>query len=604
MPEPATELTPKVPSKSSVRWPSARLLTGIVLALTFAVYAQTLGFEFVHDDVGQIVENPAVQSWHYLSQYFTAQVWAGVTPELLGNYYRPLFLIWLRLNDATFGLHPWAWHLTTVLLHVAVTGLVYLLACRIVKDRWTALLAALIFGLHPVHIEAVAWISGVTEPLLAVLLIPAFLFYLDHRERRDESRKWLGLSLTFYVLAMLEKETALALPVIIFAYEWLRWGNDVKQQAWWTTWVGRGWSAFRSAAPYLLPIPFYALARVHALKAFSHVITSIPLSTVVLTWPSLLWFWTKHLFWPAELSTFYDLPAVSEPNFANFTLPLILMVIIAGALFLAARRHREIAFASIWLVLPLLPLLDIRVFIEDDFAHDRYLYLPSVGFAIVVAFALRRLPWFEGRLKGLPAVPVASALVLTPLLGFGTVWQSFYFENNFAFYRHNVASAPRNKIARTNLATLLGKEGKYGPAIQLFNQVLSDDPGYWHANYNLGYTYYRLGNLEAADHYLRRAIRINPNKPDEYFYLGMTRFKQGRVDVAADAIRQAVRIRPEAYAYHFALGVVLKSKGDLAGALEQFKETLALNPNEEATREQIREVEALLAKKQGGSGDR
>ena len=148
MPEPATQVTPNPPSRPSVRWPSPRLLTGIVLGLTFAVYAQTLGFQFVHDDVGQIVENPAVQSWHYLAQYFTAQVWAGVTPELLGNYYRPLFLIWLRLNDAVFGLHPWAWHLTTLLLHVAVTGLVYLLAWRIVKDRWTALLAALIFGLH------------------------------------------------------------------------------------------------------------------------------------------------------------------------------------------------------------------------------------------------------------------------------------------------------------------------------------------------------------------------------------------------------------------------------------------------------------------------
>src|SRR5271165_1909293 len=79
----------------------------LVLALTFAVYVPTLRYQFVHDDRGQIVENPAVHSWHAVPTYFTAQVWAGVMPEELGNYYRPLFLVWLRINDAVFGTHAW-----------------------------------------------------------------------------------------------------------------------------------------------------------------------------------------------------------------------------------------------------------------------------------------------------------------------------------------------------------------------------------------------------------------------------------------------------------------------------------------------------------------
>jgi 4-amino-4-deoxy-L-arabinose transferase-like glycosyltransferase len=135
----------------------------VVLALTFAVYIPTLRYQFVHDDRGQIVENPAVHSWRAVPTYFTAQVWAGVMPEEVGNYYRPLFLLWLRINDVVFGNHAWGWHLTTILAHVLTTLLVYLLAWRLGIDRDVALLAALIFGLHPAHIEAVAWILGVTE---------------------------------------------------------------------------------------------------------------------------------------------------------------------------------------------------------------------------------------------------------------------------------------------------------------------------------------------------------------------------------------------------------------------------------------------------------
>ena len=142
----------------------------VVLALTFAVYIPTLRYQFVHDDRGQIVENPAVHSWHAVPTYFTAQVWAAVMPEELGNYYRPLFLLWLRINDVVFGNQAWGWHLTTILAHVLTTLLVYLLAWRLGIGRDVALLAALIFGLHPAHIEAVAWISGVTEPLLGIFL--------------------------------------------------------------------------------------------------------------------------------------------------------------------------------------------------------------------------------------------------------------------------------------------------------------------------------------------------------------------------------------------------------------------------------------------------
>src|ERR1039458_8139851 len=200
----------------------------LVLVITFAVYAPTLRYQFVHDDRGQIVENPAVRSWHAVPTYFTAHAWAGVMPDEWVNYYRPIFLLWLRLNDAVFGNQAWGWHLTNILAHVLTTLLVYLLVCRLGIGDDVGLLAALIFGLHPAHIEGVAWISGVTEPLLGVFLIASLLAYVQSREEGPGTFRWKFVSLLLFVLAMLEKETGLILPGLMVIYEWIygtEWGD-------------------------------------------------------------------------------------------------------------------------------------------------------------------------------------------------------------------------------------------------------------------------------------------------------------------------------------------------------------------------------------------
>jgi Flp pilus assembly protein TadD len=663
-----------------------RFMLVFLLALTFAAYGETLRFQFVHDDREQIVRNPAVHSWRSLPQYFTAHVWAGPYPEEAGNYYRPLFLLWLRINWMVFGQHAWAWHLTTVLTHLLVTLLVYFLAVRVLNDCLTASMAALIFGLHPAHIEAVAWISGVTEPLLAVLLISSFLCYLKKYDDRKKARTWMGSSLILYGLAMLAKETALILPVMIFAYELIctGWTENRKskiensplpaapqvaaesqpasdsgtldnrkstisceenapmlakcQKEERRTWEGRLEAgrqavgsaspdtlllapdtrrlsprtynlspvtcnlqairrAMASALPFLALVPPYAFARIFALKRFSYALTPLSASSVVYTWPSLLWFWIKHLVWPVGLSTFYDVPSVTHPNFSNFTLPAIGVLLAALGLSCWAVRSREITFACIWLVVPLIPLLNIRVFSRNDFAHDRYLYLPSVGFAMIVAVALRRLRFGRiGRLEG-SAAPVAATLVLAVLMVFGTAYQSFYFQNNLIFYAHNLRSAPNNEFVRIDVAGMLGELGQYGEAVKYLETVFKDDPGSWLVNYNLGYTYYKLGRLDDAEMYLRRAIQINPKEPDDYLYLGLTRLKMGRLEDAAGGIRQAIKIRPDGSGYHFALGVVLKQQGHIQAALEAFQAELALDPEASAAREQIAQIQAELERR-------
>ena len=641
---------PVLPTSANASSPPSWKGIAFVLLLTFAVYIPTLRYQFVHDDRGQIVENPAVHSWRFVPSYFTSQVWAGVMPGELGNYYRPLFLLWLRINHAAFGNRAWGWHLTTILAHVLTTLLAYLLALCLGVSGDAALVAALVFGLHPAHIEAVAWISGATEPLLGVLLIASFISYV--RWRRTGRRNWRLASVALFAVALGEKETAMILPGLLVAYDWIYAGSR--------TWPSTGArleamkaipllgkeglgvvagmrppppapppaeegshfqsasAALRSIWPFVLVILLYLPARIYALKALSHAVTPLSKVQLALTWPSLVCFWIRHLIWPVGLSTFYDFPAVLHPTLRNFTFPLIFDVCIAAGLLALARRGRIAAFSAAWLVLPLIPLLDLRVFVADDFAHDRYLYLPSVGLAILAGLGLKKLcasglqawradlkvsatdmvvPGIWGRAPwwlGMPGALLAASFCLAVVLGYGTVTQSFYFRDNLTFYAYNNFIAPHNLAAETNYGTILAERGMYAPALEKLNEVVGHDPSYWPAVYNLGLTHYKMGHLPDAEKYFLEAVRINPRKADEYFYLGMTLLKSGRTNEAIASVRRAIALNPTGFAYHFALGAMLKARGDFAGALREFKQELAVNPEQQAAAVQISEIEKHL----------
>ena len=191
----------------------------LACAVAFLVYIPTLGFQFVYDDKPQVIQNPAIHAWRYWPHYFTTHVWGELYPNVRGDYYRPLFLVWFRINHALFGVNPKGWHLTTILCHVAVTYLVFVLSRRLTGSRGIAFASAVLFAVHPVHIESVAWVSGVSDPFMALSWIGSFLAFLEFFESRRG--KWLALALVLFVVGLLQKETAVVLAPIIYVYAWI-----------------------------------------------------------------------------------------------------------------------------------------------------------------------------------------------------------------------------------------------------------------------------------------------------------------------------------------------------------------------------------------------
>lgn len=588
--------TPAATGKSV---PTHVLVLAAGLTLTFIAYCGTLAFQFVLDDHRLIIENPIIRSWRFLPGYFAQSLWASVDPDDPGVFYRPVFLLWLRTGRAVLGLVPWGWHLSNVLLHLLVTLLVYALASKIIADRITAALAAAIYGVHPVHVESVAWACGVIDPLMTALVISSFLCYLrvgGQGERGSLSfgagrgRVWAGASLFLYGLALLAKEPAIMLPLLVFAYEWIFWpeiegaprdilsGKRMRGATW-------------SVLPYLAVTAAYLVVREIVLNELKHPGGRLEWSTMIATWPLLLVFYLRLLIWPAGLSICYDIPYVTRMSSWKFVLPVLGLALVCGLIWAwtrsANRGHPRstsaIVFACVWLILPILPALQISVFGEGDIAHDRYLYLPSVGFAILVALAMRSIRKTSLRI-GLPA---ALVLVLVPL----TIRQSLFWATDLTLCTRALSVAPNNPYNKTNLANLLVDRRMEGEAMALYQQVLARSPGFWYANYSLGCAYYKLGKLDQARWWLKRAISIYPYKWTEFLYLGLIDIQFGDLKEAKAALNQALRLQPNGLGIHFGLGMVLKLQGNLRDAAEEFKSELVVNPGEQGAIQQLAEIE-------------
>lgn len=603
-------------------WLERRGFPEIVLgAVTALVYVAALSFGFVYDDVPQILKNPAVHAWKFVPQYFTAHVWAAIYPNTPGNYYRPIFLLWLRLNYALFGVHVAGWHATSILCHVLATLLVFRVVRQLARDGATAFVAALIFGLHPAHVENVVWISGVTDPLMACFALGSFSAFLSFRQNGGIWR--VGSALTLFGLALLSKETAIVLPALILACPLI---------------VGHEEGAGQSSAQLISASPteqssarhgvllagsvavalIYFAARFHALRGWSHSTVTIGWREVFLSWPSVLWFYAKHMAWSAGLSEFYSLDYVAHYSTAAVLAPLAFLLIAALGVALAlwfiggAARRKLAFFALVLLVVPLLPVLDLRSLTAGDIVHDRYLYLPSVGFALLLALVIREiaqrarssraakpspLARFGGTTTAAPFDFLSSvSAVIVVALGVGftvlTVSQQMPWASDILLYTRGLESAPGNLTVRDNLANALMEANQPERAIPLYRDVLGRNPGFWRSNYNLGFAYYETGNFNGAEEYLRRAIRANPADSDQYIYLALAQLELKKFPEAEENARRALLLNPQARGYHFVAGTIYERENERERAAEEFKAEIGEHPDNAAALAELQRVQS------------
>ncbi len=548
----------------------SRNILWFALLLTALVYAGTLTFGFVYDDQPQIVTNTTFSSWKLIPSLFFGHSWKFLLPDWTGNYYRPIFMTWLLANRMIFGLHPMPWHATTVLLHLLATALTFVVARQILRDGTQAAFVALLFGLHPIHIESVAWVSGVTDPLMAVFTLGAFAAWVKGQYEPERRLFWHLLAVVLYAAGCLSKETALFLPIAIVAYDFL-FARDERNKKSFLSSVFHAWPLWIVAAAYLA-------ARLAILRGLVHS-SGLSVSSNILTVPTIMWGYMRRLVWPVHMAVFYDTPPVTSVLQWRFWLPTLAWIIAGVLAWRIAKRSRVVAFSLIWIFTFLSPaIVGLPSFPLGEWIHDRYLYLPSFGFCLLLVHAIAHLP-SERKFSGIPAIPALTVLVLTAAMALGLSWQEQYWANGYMLFRHSNALQPNSPLNKVHLATELLRRGDMANAQRLYQDALVLDPNDWSNHLAYGLFLYATNNFESAEDQFAQCIRISEVNPSQYFYQGMSRLNLGNLAGAQQSFEMALEKGPNRVGYHFWLGFAFEKQGRLDDARHQYEQELQQHPD-------------------------
>jgi protein O-mannosyl-transferase len=554
--------------------PKPKLWLAGVLVLTFLTFSSTLTFGWVYDDAPQIPGNPDLR-WHRLAYLFTHHLWASASGIAEARFYRPLLSFWFLINKTLFGLDPHWLHFTTILAHVLATALAFFIARKTLADTGGALVAAAVFGLHPLQVESVAWISAVNDSLAAVFCFASLLASRKARSAGRRAVSWWALSATFFLLALLTKEVSVVLPAIILVDTWSA-----------PSATSEPGNPRRSLAVLVAAYGVVAIAwlwwRRHVLGRVAAVHSSIAWTTELLTAPKILVFTLGRVVLPVRLSPHYDFKLAGPEHAAQTLMVVATLLALALLAYLAAKTVPQLWVAYAWFLFPLLPSLNTRWMNEDDFVHDRYTYMSMLGIALIAGLAFDQLKrrWPQTKL-----VPIlAASLVLA--LGFASAIQSQYWANDLHLFSRAVEVAPNNEWAQLNLGAALSARGRDAEAAPHFARSYELKRG-WRAADFAGFAYQHAGDLARAEHWFLLALENNPSLPDAWFALGQIRLREQRPAEAVAFFQKALALRPDADGYHYALGSALEQSGETSAALDAYRTELELHPYQSGARKAI-----------------
>jgi protein O-mannosyl-transferase len=522
------------------------------LAAVAVAYLPSLDYQFILDD-HSFITHPTIQESGHVWDYFTTSTWSQFTGGP-SSFYRPIFLLWLRINFMLSGLSTWGWHLLSIVKHLVAAILLAALVWKLLRDSTAALIAAILFALHPAQTESVSWVT-VPDPLMTSGVLVALLCYLKYSEcalsgenakssRAKKSGKgaststvplrwrWLAASVAAYFLALLAKETAIVVPLVILAMNLAPAANPALPQ-------GRSkrsrnnrsqWLyALRQTVPFLAITGIYFLLRESALGNMLGARTQhLPWSTVVLSWPSILCFYLKVLFWPVKSYAFANPILVEDFSARELLLPLAVLACVAAvvtALLVWTRKNAQrerggqsvrgienaLIIGTLLLVLPLLPALNLNALNPGDFLHGRYAYLSVAGLMLLLSTALHVVV----RSRLLPVALACALAVSFAVLTFGQEKQwkddATIFTVAHALAPHNLPVARHLADTHVQAALQLGEQGRCAEALPIFDQVISDFPDDWFAWAGRGDCYFQIDDLPKAEESLHRASDLAHN---------------------------------------------------------------------------------------------
>ncbi len=553
------------------RWKSREsLLLAAVLIVTAMLCSGGLGSGFPFDDEALIVHNVALSDWFFPLKALThEEFWfsnAGYFPH--SRNYRPLLLIWFWLDYHLFGLHAPFWHASVLAIHLLAVWLVFRIALELAEDSNSALLAALLFGIIPVHAEALCWMANAGLVIGATLELAAF--YLVMKSRRDA--RMMVLAAALYAPALLCHESVAVFPALVALYAFLFGTSrvDAPSESAREPALAGVRRAVAWAAPFAIEVLGYLFVRWlvlgFAIRASAEPCNLLTPTQDVMTVPVVFTTYLTLLAAPWLALPNHPVFPVSSARSPHFWIPVAAMAALGAALVLVwqrSARRKFYLFCAAWVAISLAPMMVLSALYT--LVQDTYLYLPSVGWCVLAGDLATRFPSRSLLVRRLALGAAAALLVVCA----ATLWRVEHFWRDELTMAHGyVEGFPESVLWHFNLARFLELNGDFPQAEREIRTALSLEPdrtGILHADSET--LYLALGGLLAKRGEIDGAVGA---------------FSQGRMAESPIAPPAPAPPAPPptaaALADHFELAGQLQARGDLAGARRELDADLRLNP--------------------------
>ena len=552
------------------------LWVSIALAATVAiVYWPVRHFGFVRlDDPLYITDNPYVRnglSWSAVQWAFTsghAANWHPVT--------------WLShlLDVELFGFEAGGHHLVNVLIHALTSVILLRVLFRMTGAFWRSALVAGLYGLHPLHVESVAWVAerkDVLSALFWTLTLWAYWAYV-----RESSRARYGVMLVAFAVGLMAKPMVVTLPFALLLLDVWPLRRLELRAGWWAHARPLVWEK----------IPLFVLSAASSVITFvaqqhgGTVASSVRLPLVERIGNALISYiaYLEKTIWPLRLAAYYPYPLVLPA--AQVVACAILLVAVSIAAVIVGRRRPYVLVGWLWYVGTLVPAIGV-VQVGTQAMADRYTYIPLIGIFIIFAWGTADLlaRWPQA------AMPAAiAAIMILIMCAVGSRRQVGYWENGTTLWTHALDVTRDNYAAHTFFGNALATQGDVDRAIAEYNEALRIRPDYPEAHNNLGPALASKGRTDDAVTHFVEAIRLRPNYADAHNNLGVALASQGKLDDAIAQYTEALRVEGDDSRTHGNLGLALQAKGQTDEAIRELELALRLNPNNASARNALQQL--------------
>lgn len=503
--------TPQQKETATPKW-----LIPFILILTFLAFIPVLNAGFVNwDDPDYVSNNILIRDFSNIPEL--------ITTPLQGNYH-PLTMLSLALNFSISGNEAWSYHLFNLLFHLINCLLVFRLAMLLSKKNFLiAFTTALLFGIHPMHVESVAWISERKDVLYTLFFLAGLITYIRYIDTK--SRRQFLLTLLFLVLSLLSKPAAIVFPLVLLTIDLLR-----KRPLTLKLLIEK--IPFAIPAFALALLTYYAQTDVGATGA-----GLFDMGTRILMAFYGFMMYILKMFIPLNISPFYPFPPVNESLPAAYFLAPLFFLVIAVLFYFSMKKDRVLAFgisfylANLILVLQILP-------VGSAVISDRYTYIPYIGLFFALGWLLNK--YAAGNYKKGFSIIIPVALIFSLL----TFKQAGIWNDGATLWDHAIKTVPSSK-AYSLRASLLRKEKDYTKAIEYYNTALNMNVIDHESYNNRGAIYFDLQKYDLAYADYRKSLSLRPDYHTAFDNMGALFAVQQNYDSALFYLDAAIRLKPD-----------------------------------------------------------